>query len=102
MSFNRISFDIKDKVAYVGFGYNCDKAMTVLDEETLTELRDIIEEIHTKTSEVDGVIFHSHKDRCFLAGADITLIAGMKTESDGQQGAEAGQKIFNRIENIEN
>ncbi len=100
MSFNRISFDIRDKVAYVGFGHNCDKAMTVLDEETLTELRDIVEEVHTKSSELEGVIFHSHKDRCFLAGADITLIAGMKTESDGQAGAEAGQKIFNRIEDL--
>ncbi len=100
MSYNRVSFEIKDKVAYVGFGYKCDKAMTILDEETLTELRDIVEDIHTKTSELDGVIFHSHKDRCFLAGADISLIASMQTESDGQAGAEAGQKIFNRIEDL--
>ena len=100
MSYKRISFEVKDKVAFVGFGHNDSKAMTVLDEETLTELRDIVEEIHTKTSELDGVIFHSHKERCFLAGADITLISSMQTESDGQAGAEAGQKIFNRIEDL--
>lgn len=100
MTYKKISFEVKDKVAMVGFGYNCDKAMTVLDEETLKELQDIVEELHGKTSELDGVLFHSHKDRCFLAGADINLISAMKTVSDGQAGAEAGQKIFNRIEDL--
>lgn len=100
MTYKRISFEIKDKVAYLGMGYNCDKSMTVLDEETLMELRDIVEELHTKTKELDGAIFFSHKDKCFIAGADINLISAMQTESDGQAGAEAGQKIFNRIEDL--
>jgi 3-hydroxyacyl-CoA dehydrogenase/enoyl-CoA hydratase/3-hydroxybutyryl-CoA epimerase len=100
MTYKRISFETKDKVAYVGFGYNCDKAMTVLDEETMRELQDIVEELHGKSGELNGVLFHSHKKRCFLAGADINLISSMKTVSDGQAGAEAGQKIFNRIEDL--
>lgn len=100
MANNKLSFEIKDKVAYVGFGYNCDKSMTVLDEETLIELRDTIDDLHGKAKELDGVVFHSHKDRCFLAGADIKLIASMKTESEGAHGAEQGQLLFNKIEDL--
>ncbi len=100
MTYKRVSLETKDKVAYVGFGHNCDKAMTVLDEETLKELQDIVEELHGMSKDISGVLFFSHKKRCFLAGADINLISSMKTVNDGQAGAEAGQKIFNRIEDL--
>lgn len=100
MTYKRLSFEIKDKKALVGFGYNCDKAMTVLDEETLKELQDIVEDLHTKEKELDGAIFFSHKERCFLAGADINLFDTMHTAADGQAGAEAGQTIFNRLEDL--
>ncbi|MDD0852734.1 3-hydroxyacyl-CoA dehydrogenase NAD-binding domain-containing protein [Halobacteriovorax sp. GB3] len=100
MSYKRISFEIEDRKALIGFGYNCDKSMTTLDEESMGELRDIIEELHAKKKDLDGAIFFSHKDRCFLAGADINLIAGMKTESDGAYGAEQGQNIYNRLEDL--
>ncbi|EQC48466.1 putative fatty acid oxidation complex subunit alpha [Bacteriovorax sp. BSW11_IV] len=100
MAYKRISFEVENKIAYIGFGYNCDKSMTTLDEETLGELRDIIEELHTKQKELSGAIFFTHKDRCFIAGADINLIAAMKTEADGAYGAEQGQSIFNRLEDL--
>lgn len=100
MTYKRISFEIKDKRAYVGFGYNNEASMTVLDEETLRELQDIVEDLHTKEKELDGAIFFSHKDRCFLAGADIKLFDKMHTPADGQAGAEAGQTIFNRLEDL--
>lgn len=96
----KISFDLKDKVAYVGFGYNNEKSMTVLDEETLKELDLIADELHAQRKVLDGVIFFTHKERCFLAGADINLISAMKTEADGTQGAEAGQNLFNKIEDL--
>ncbi|MCR9203958.1 MAG: 3-hydroxyacyl-CoA dehydrogenase NAD-binding domain-containing protein [Halobacteriovoraceae bacterium] len=97
---NKISFEVKDKVAYVGFGYNNEKSMTVLDEDTLRELDSIADELHNQKKSLEGVIFFTHKERCFLAGADITLISAMKTEADGAQGAEAGQSIFNKIEDL--
>jgi len=100
MSYQKIKFEIENKVAYVGFGHNCDKSMTVLDENALTELRDIVEELHQKKKELDGVVFHSVKKNCFLAGADINLIASLKTENEGAHGAEQGQNIFNRIEDL--
>jgi 3-hydroxyacyl-CoA dehydrogenase/enoyl-CoA hydratase/3-hydroxybutyryl-CoA epimerase len=100
MEAKRISYEVKNQVAYVGFGYNCDKSMTVLDEETLQELNDRVDYLATVKKELNGVVFFTHKDRCFLAGADINLIAAMKTESEAAQGAEAGQNIFNKIEDL--
>ena len=99
METKRISFEITDEVAYVGFGFNCKKSMTTLDEESLQELSDLLDHLHSIKT-LKGVIFWSHKERCFLAGADINLIASMKTESDGANGAEAGQTIFNKIEDL--
>ncbi|MBC7712894.1 MAG: enoyl-CoA hydratase/isomerase family protein [Rhizobacter sp.] len=100
MSNNKISLEYKNKIAYVGFGYNSTKSMTALDIETMTELNEIVEELHTKSGEISGVIFWTHKENCFLAGADINLIAGMKTEADAADGSERGQMIYNRIEDL--
>ncbi len=102
MSYNRISFEINEKIAHIGFGHNCDKTMTTLDEESMVELRGIVEELHQKEKEkeLDGAIFFSHKDKCFLAGADINLISSMETENDGANGAEQGQNIYNRLEDL--
>lgn len=96
----KISFEIKDKIAFVGFGFNSTRSMTTLDRDTLMELQSIVEDLHTQQSELSGVIFHSHKENCFLAGADITLIASMTTESEAADGAEKGQNIYNRIEDL--
>lgn len=100
MANNKISLEYKNKIAYVGFGFNSTKSMTALDIDTMMELQEIVEELHTKSSDITGVIFHSHKDGCFLAGADINLIAGMKTEADAADGSERGQTIYNRIEDL--
>lgn len=100
MANNKISLEYKNKIAYVGFGYNSTKSMTALDIDTMMELQEIVEELHTKSGEISGVIFHSHKDGCFLAGADINLIASMKTEADAADGSERGQTIYNRIEDL--
>lgn len=99
MEYKRISKKVDNLVAYIGLGANCKKSMTVLDEETLKELAAVIEEIAVDKT-ITGVVFHSHKDRCFIAGADINLIASMKTESEGASGSEAGQKLFNAIEDL--
>lgn len=98
--FSNISYEVKDKVAYIGFGYNNDKAMTVLNEATLRDLDAIADELTAQKKSLDGAIFFTHKERCFLAGADISLIAAMQTEADGARGAEAGQMIYNKIEDL--
>lgn len=100
MAYQKLSFEVKNNLAYVGFGFNNQKSMTVLDEVTLRELNELVDELHNRSKDLKGVIFFTHKDRCFLAGADINLIAGMKTESEGAYGAEQGQNIYNKIEDL--
>ena len=101
MANNKISLEYKNDIAYIGFGYNSTKSMTALDIETMMELMEIVEELHTKGSALKGAIFFSHKENCFLAGADINLIASMKTEAEAADGAERGQNIYNRIEDLQ-
>lgn len=100
MANTKISLEYKNNIAYVGFGYNSEKSMSTLDVATMTELQSIVEEIQNKSSELKGVIFHSHKEGCFLAGADINLIASMTTESEAADKAEQGQNVYNKIEDL--
>lgn len=100
MIYNKISYEIKDQVAYVGFGHKCEKSMTTLDEETFVELRAILSDLSSKEKELKAAVFHTHKDKCFLAGADINLIAAMKSESDAAAGSEVGQILYNSIEDL--
>ncbi len=96
----RIKYETKEQIAYIGFGYNNDKAQTVLDQETLLELADIVKDVHAKGRELKGLILHSVKPGCFLAGADIKLIETMQTESEAASGAEKGQLLYNGIEDL--
>nr|BDT28480.1 3-hydroxyacyl-CoA dehydrogenase NAD-binding domain-containing protein [Bacteriovorax sp. HI3] len=101
MANNKISLEYKNDIAYIGFGFNSTKSMTTLDIETMMELMEIVEELHTKGTALKGAIFFSHKENCFLAGADINLIASMRTEAEAADGAERGQNIYNRIEDLQ-
>lgn len=100
MEFKKISFEVKNDVVYIGFGYNCNKSMTVLDEQTMSEFKQALEQIRSQQKNYQGLILHTHKDDCFLAGADINLISSMQTEEDGARGAAAGQEIYNILEDL--
>ncbi len=97
---NRISFEVKEQVAYVGLGFNNQKSMTTIDVETMIELNEILDEIYKQVSALKAVIFFSHKENCFLAGADINLISSMTSEGDAADKAEQGQNVYNRIEDL--
>lgn len=101
MEIKTLSYEVQDNIAFVGFGYNDDKSMTTLGEETLKDMNLILDEISkNQNKEIKGVAFFSHKEKCFLAGADINIISSMKTEQDGAEGAEKGQNLYNRIEDL--
>jgi len=98
----KIEYKEENGVAWVGFGFNNTKKMTVLCQETLTELQSLVEEIDTKAREkkISFLVFHSLVPSCFLAGADIKMIHGLKTVQEAKEGARVGQKIFNTIEDL--
>ena len=100
MEGKRISWEERDHIAWIGFGYQCDKSMSILDAETLEELDSIIERIQ-KMSDLKGVIFFTHKKRCFLAGADINMIDRFEKESTATECSARGQALFNKIESLD-
>ncbi len=101
MSYENIHFEVKDKIALIGFGANSEKSMPIFDEKTLTEFRNAVEDIASKQKkEIDALIIHTLNDKAFMAGADIRLISAMETESDACAGAEQGQNIFNTLDDL--
>lgn len=102
MSYTKIAFEIKNSIAYVGFGLNEEKSMTTLSEQTLREMQSLMDEVEAKakSDEIKGLIFHSVKPGCFLAGVDISLINGLDSVQKAIEGCEAGQGIYARIEDL--
>lgn len=97
-----ISYEIKDNISYIGFGLNSTKSLTTLTEEALNDLSTIIEQVKKdiKSKLTKGVILFSEKKGVFLAGADITMISSLNTESEASKGAMSGQELFNEIEDL--
>ena len=100
MQGKRISWEERDHITWLGFGHQCDKSMTVLDTETLEELDSMIEKIK-KMPALKGVVFFTHKERCFLAGADIKMIDQFDKESTATEASSRGQTLFNKIESLD-
>lgn len=93
---------VADGIAEVGLGLKCDKSLPLLDKETLKELDEALNLVKEKGQDgsIRGALFFSHHKKAFLAGVDIQLISDCKTESEGAEGAEKGQNIFNKIEDL--
>ena len=95
MEFENILFEIKDRIAIITM--NRPKAMNALNSATLNDLSKALDEIESN-SEIKGVIL-TGTGKAFVAGADISQMAGYDTEQAGQYMGSA-QKIFNRMEGI--
>jgi len=99
MSLEKLSLEIKDGIYYLGFGLNEKKSLTVISEKTLTELDETLDKIALDKN-ARGLIFHSHKDGCFLAGMDVSIIQSLTSEIEAAEGCEKGQSVFNKIEDL--
>lgn len=102
MSYQNISVEIKNELLWIGFGVSEKKSMTTLSRDTLAELKSAVAEAQDleKKKAVKGVVFFSHKPGVFLAGVDISVIAGLKNETDALRGLDEGHSIFNAIEDL--
>ncbi len=92
MSFTKISYEKKENIVYIGFGLNEEKSMTVLTETSLTELDEALDQV-AQDKEAKGLIFFSHKEECFLAGMDVSVIQGLSSEAEAVEGCEKGQSV---------
>ncbi len=99
MSYEKITLENKDGIYYLGFGKYEEKSMTVLYKETLMELDTAFGEV-ASDKKAKGLILFSHKENCFLAGMDVSVIQGLSSESEAITGCEAGQTVFNKLEDL--
>ncbi|MGB7324659.1 MAG: 3-hydroxyacyl-CoA dehydrogenase NAD-binding domain-containing protein [Rubripirellula sp.] len=76
-----------------------DRPMNVLTAEVMSELVTIIGDLERAIG-VTAVVFRSDKESGFLAGADVAVIAGIKSLDEASELIQAGQRLFNRIESL--
>lgn len=102
MSFENITFENKEGIVYIGFGHQAKKSMTTLTKGTLEELKSAVLKVKelSQANEAKGLVFFSHKKGVFLAGVEIDIINSLNTETEAKAGAEAGQEIYNIIEDL--
>ena len=101
MEYRKITFEVIDRVARIGFGKTSTKRLTTLDLETMEELDTALKEVTERQREdIAGLIFFSHKKNVFLAGMDVAVIRDLKDVQDGVEGARDGQRIYNQIEDL--
>ncbi len=74
-----------------------DRPMNVLDQNVMTELTSIVTALET-AADVKVVVFSSSKESGYLAGADVSAIAGIESSHHAARLIENGQLLFQRIE----
>jgi 3-hydroxyacyl-CoA dehydrogenase/enoyl-CoA hydratase/3-hydroxybutyryl-CoA epimerase len=101
VEYRKITFEVIDRVARIGFGKTSKKRLTTLDLETMEELDSALAEItERQQKDIAGLIFFSHKENVFLAGMDVAVIRDLKDVQEGVEGARDGQRIYNLIEDL--
>jgi 3-hydroxyacyl-CoA dehydrogenase/enoyl-CoA hydratase/3-hydroxybutyryl-CoA epimerase len=101
MEYSKITFEVIDQIARIGFGKTSGKPLTTLDLETMVELDTALREItERQEKEIAGLIFFSHKKNVFLAGMDVAVIRDLKDVQSGVEGARDGQRIYNLVEDL--
>lgn len=96
MKEKNIKFEVREQIALITMSRP--EAMNALNNETLKELSEIIEELE-KNKNILGVIITGN-GKAFVAGADISQMKDYNAE-EGRNYANFAQKIFDRLEELE-
>nr|WP_115350110.1 fatty acid oxidation complex subunit alpha FadJ [Proteus vulgaris] len=86
-----------DKVGVITIDVIGEKVNT-LKAEFVQQFQDVLKQAQ-QHSGVKGLIITSGKADSFIAGADISMIAGCKTKEEASALAKAGQDLFTQLEN---
>jgi enoyl-CoA hydratase len=96
MTLNNLLFVVSERIATITM--NRPAAMNALNDETLTELNGVLDEVE-KNPDIKGVII-TGAGKAFVAGADIRQMADY-TPQEARSYMTRAQKVFNRLEDIE-
>ena len=93
-----IVYKEENNIAFITFDQP-DSKVNVLSSAVLTEFEHILDQFKN-TSSLKAVVIQSAKKDIFIAGADIKEIENITQVADGKTKAEAGQRIFNKLEDL--
>jgi 3-hydroxyacyl-CoA dehydrogenase/enoyl-CoA hydratase/3-hydroxybutyryl-CoA epimerase len=102
VGFEKIDYKSEDQIVYIGLGKSSESSLTTLTIQSLEELNLAFEQVEGEISRKNciGVIIYSLNPGCFLAGMDINVISSLNTPGEAAKGAEKGQYLFNRLEDL--
>ncbi len=96
MAWNNIQLEKDGNVAILTI--NRPKVLNALNEETLRELDQAVEQVN-QDDEVRVLIITGAGEKAFVAGADIAHMQKLKP-LEAREFARLGQKVFSKIENL--
>jgi enoyl-CoA hydratase/carnithine racemase len=94
--FETLLYVKKGSTAYVTL--NRPKVMNALNQKAIAELAEVFADSRDDSS-IRGVILTGAGDKAFIAGADISELA-RATPLQAQRQTQAGQSLFNLVENL--
>jgi enoyl-CoA hydratase len=94
--FETLLYVKKGSTAYVTL--NRPKVMNALNQKAIAELTEVFADSRDDSS-IRGVILTGAGDKAFIAGADISELA-RATPLQAQRQTQAGQSLFNLVENL--
>ncbi|XP_037002607.1 trifunctional enzyme subunit alpha, mitochondrial [Artibeus jamaicensis] len=91
-----INYGVKGDVAVIRINSPNSKVNT-LNKELQSEFLEVMNEIWAN-DQVRSAVLISSKPGCFIAGADINMIASCKTPEEVRELSQEGQKMFEKLE----
>jgi 3-hydroxyacyl-CoA dehydrogenase / enoyl-CoA hydratase / 3-hydroxybutyryl-CoA epimerase len=88
----------ENHIGFITFD-NPDAKVNILTGDVIRRFDAILDEVKSKNS-VKAVVIQSAKKDVFIAGADIKEIEGITEVEVGKQKAQAGQNVFNKLEDM--
>jgi len=93
-----IIYKEENNIAYITFDQP-DSRVNVLSSAVLAEFEQILDQFKNQSA-LKAVVIQSAKKDIFVAGADIKEIENIVEFDDAKSKAEAGQRIFNKLEDL--
>lgn len=90
-----------DGVAWLVFD-RPDSRVNLLSEAVMMRLDALLAEVeeHVRTGRAKALVIRSGKDGSFIAGADVSEIAGITDPTEAAEKAARGQSVFRRLERL--
>ncbi|XP_013070418.2 trifunctional enzyme subunit alpha, mitochondrial-like [Biomphalaria glabrata] len=91
-----LQLDVQNDIAVIRFD-NPDSKVNTLSTAMQSEFEEVVRQVKTN-DKIKGAVVISKKPNCFIAGADINMIASCKSKDEVKKLSQRGQEAFQAIE----